>query len=62
MYVFDDRWYSNPSKTSVNRENSFKMSVNVWGVTNVKVDIHIRGIKTAIRRERFMSLHEGVTF
>ena len=62
VYNFDERWYSNPFKTSVNRKNGFKMSVNVWGITNVKIKIHVRGLGTPIDRERLMSLHDSVTF
>ncbi|MEM7427488.1 MAG: pYEATS domain-containing protein [Pseudomonadota bacterium] len=57
-YHFDERWYSNPSRSRSNAANLFKLTVEVWGPTEVVADIRIRGRQQPIRRFLLMSLDD----
>lgn len=61
IYHFDEEWFSNPSIVRLNRFNNFKTSMRVWGSTQVKVDIYVRGMNTPITRGGSMNLY-GETF
>jgi len=62
VYTLDKRWFSNPEIVSINRADNFKMSVRVWGATNVEVAIFVRGLDKPIVRKNTMSLSNDITF
>ena len=62
VYRLDEKWFSNPESVNINREDNFKMSMQVWGITSVQVDIFLRGSDKAIERKHLMSLTDAVVF
>ncbi len=62
VYHFNPKWYSNADRVRLDPETNFGLSVRVWGVTNVRAEIFVRGFKQSIERERAMSLTEDVEF
>ena len=54
VYVFRERWYTNPRRVSFERSDNFRYSINVWGVTSVKFEIHIKGTKDILTQSSYM--------
>ena len=61
-YKFSERWFSNPRMISEDRTRSFEVDINVWGRTNVRVEIYLKGVEKPIEKENMMSLRQKVTF
>ncbi len=61
-YKFSERWFSNPRMTSADRTKNFEVDINVWGRTNVRVEIYLKGVEKPIEKENMMSIRQKVTF
>ena len=63
IYHFNKRWYTNPDRTRINRMDNFRLSVRVWGSTEVEVEIFLEGSEKSLsKRRRGMSLGATVEF
>ena len=61
VYKLNERWFSNSARTRINKQDDFRMTVRVWGITSVMVEVYVRGRKEPIEWEDSMRL-EGETF
>jgi len=42
--------------------NNFLLSIRVWGVTNVRVEIFVKSLEEPIEKERLLILEKSVVF
>ena len=62
VYKLSEKWLStSSSRTRINKDEDFRMTVRVWGRTWVKAEIYVRGREKPIIREGLMVLN-GTTY
>ncbi len=57
-YIFDERWFKPPVRTSTERFEDFEYSTRVWGPTRVKAAIYLTDPPEILVREGLMNLNE----
>ena len=62
VYKLSEKWFStSSSRTRINKDEDFRMTVRVWGRTWVKAEVYVRGREKPIIREGLMVL-DGTTY
>jgi DNA repair exonuclease SbcCD ATPase subunit len=56
LYVLDPKWFTNDQMDRRDPSDGFSFSINVWGTTNVKAMVYMRGLTEPIVFEGLMNL------
>ena len=59
VYRFDERWWTDPSKISINRQKDFEYSIMVFGVTSVEVEVFVNGLDKPLQTKLRMNVTDG---
>ncbi len=63
VYKLHERWFNPSEIVSLKREDSFQFSNRVWGSTQVRADIYIRGNRDPLKRVgRFLTGNTAAVF